>query len=117
MKYYAEECGADLTAVQYAALVAIGSLGRNLEQAIQQQSKSLLGADLVVTARQPFTPETEAIISRLGGETARETSFSTMLVLTNGTRLVNARAVSGGFPFYGQFKATVCTTLDGTLLP
>ena len=25
MKYYAEECGADLTAVQYAALVAIGS--------------------------------------------------------------------------------------------
>jgi DNA-binding MarR family transcriptional regulator len=25
MKYYAEECGTDLTAVQYAALVAIGS--------------------------------------------------------------------------------------------
>ena len=25
MKYYTEECGADLTAVQYAALVAIGS--------------------------------------------------------------------------------------------
>ena len=87
-----------------AALVAIGSLGRNLEQAIQQQSKALLGADLVVTARQPFTPETEAIIARLGGETARETSFSTMLVLTNGTRLVNARAVSGGFPFYGQLE-------------
>ena len=87
-----------------AALVAIGSLGRNLEQAIQQQSKALLGADLVLTARQPFAPEAEALIARLGGETARETSFSTMLVLTNGTRLVNARAVSGGFPFYGQLE-------------
>ncbi|HTH46908.1 MAG TPA: FtsX-like permease family protein, partial [Candidatus Limnocylindria bacterium] len=87
-----------------AALVAIGSLGRNLEQAIQQQSKALLGADLVITARQPFTDETEALITRLGGETARETSFSTMLVLSNGTRLVNARAVSGGFPFYGQLE-------------
>ncbi len=87
-----------------AALVAIGSLGRNLEDAIQQQSRSLLGADLVLTARQAFTAEDEALFLRLGGETARETSFSTMLVLTNGTRLVNARAVSGGFPFYGQLE-------------
>ena len=87
-----------------AALVAIGSLGRNLEDAIRQQSKSLLGADLVLTARQAFTAEDEALFLRFGGETARETSFSTMLVLTNGTRLVNARAVSGGFPFYGQLE-------------
>ena len=87
-----------------AALVAIGSLGRNLEEAIQQQSKSLLGADLVLVARQPFTAENEALITRLDGETARETSFSTMLALTNGTRLVNARAISGGFPFYGQLE-------------
>ena len=87
-----------------AALVAIGSLGRNLEDAIRQQSKSLLGADLVLTARQAFTAEDEALFLRIGGETARETSFSTMLVLTHGTRLVNARAVSGGFPFYGQLE-------------
>ena len=87
-----------------AALVAIGSLGRNLEDAIRQQSKSLLGADLVLTARQAFTAEDEALFLRFGGETARETSFSTMLVLTHGTRLVNARAISGGFPFYGQLE-------------
>lgn len=87
-----------------AALVALGSLGRNLEEAIQQQSKSLLGADLVLTARQPFTAEAETVITRLGGETARETSFSTMLALTKGTRLVNARAVGGRFPFYGQLE-------------
>jgi hypothetical protein len=25
--------------------------------------------------------------------------------------------LTGGFPFYGKFKSTVCPTLDGTLLP
>ena len=34
-----------------AALAAIGSLGRNLERAIETQSKSLLGADLVKPER------------------------------------------------------------------
>lgn len=87
-----------------AALVAIGSLGRNLHTAIEEQSKALLGADLVLASRQPFTAESEALFSRLGGENARETSFSTMIVLTNGTRLVNARALEGNFPFYGRIE-------------
>ncbi len=87
-----------------AALVAVGSLGRNLHAAIQEQSKALLGADLVLASRQPFTVETEALFSRLGGDRASETSFSTMIVLTNGTRLVNARALEGNFPFYGRIE-------------
>lgn len=88
-----------------AALVAIGSLGRNLQAAIQEQAKSLLGADLVLTSRQPPTPEIETLVNSFGGKSARETSFSTMLVMTNGTRLVNARAISGGFPFYGALES------------
>lgn len=87
-----------------AALVAIGSLGRNLQAAIQEQAKSLLGADLVLTARQPPSAEVDELVRTLGGESAREVSFSTMLVITNGTRLVNARAISGGFPFYGAIE-------------
>ena len=87
-----------------AALVAIGSLGRNLEAAIQAQAKSLLGADLVVTSRQPPTPEIEAFLNTLGGDRANETSFSTMLVVGNGTRLINARAIDGEFPFYGVLE-------------
>ena len=87
-----------------AALVAIGSLGRNLHQAISEQSKSLLGADLVLTSRHPFTEADEAVFHRLGGEQAREVSFSTMIVLPQGTRLVNARALTGNFPFYGKIE-------------
>ncbi|MFM7818663.1 MAG: ABC transporter permease [Verrucomicrobiota bacterium] len=88
-----------------AALVAIGSLGRNLQSAIREQSKALLGADLVLSSRQPLGTEAEALIQEVGGEAARETSFSTMIVLTNGTtRLVNARALTGNFPFYGTIE-------------
>lgn len=88
-----------------AALVAIGSLGRNLQSAVRDQSKALLGADLVLSSRQPLGTEAEALIEEVGGEAARETSFSTMIVLTNGTtRLVNARALTGNFPFYGTIE-------------
>ncbi len=96
-----------------AALVAIGSLGRNLQDAIQQQAKALLGADLVLASRQPFGNEAETLFQRLGGETARETSFSTMIVTTNGTRLVNARALAGGFPFYGEIETDPPGALRG----
>ncbi|MBL9175100.1 MAG: FtsX-like permease family protein [Verrucomicrobiales bacterium] len=87
-----------------AALVAIGSLGRNLASAIQEQAKSLLGADLVLTSRLPPNAEVLDLVRRIGGESARETSFSTMLVVSNATRLVNARAITGGFPFYGTLE-------------
>ncbi len=89
-----------------AALVAIGSLGTNLNRAIEEQAKTLLGADLVLTARDPFTSEAEQLFRKLGGEQAREISFSTMIYFprTGGTRLALARALSGDFPFYGQFE-------------
>ena len=42
-----------------AALVAIGSFTANLRQAIEDQAKTLLGADLAVEARQKLPPEAE----------------------------------------------------------
>jgi putative ABC transport system permease protein len=89
-----------------AALTAIGSLGRNLERAIEEQSKSLLGADLVIGSRQAFTPAEENLFREIGGQQARETSFSSMIyfVATSATRLVQVRALEGGFPFYGRLE-------------
>ncbi|HEX9654309.1 MAG TPA: FtsX-like permease family protein, partial [bacterium] len=87
-----------------AALVAIGSFGRNLEQAIDQQAKTLLGADLLLASLQPFAPETEALIDSLGGEQAREIMFASMALFpkSGDTRLVQVRALQGSFPFYGK---------------
>lgn len=92
--------------VGIAALVAIGSLGYNLNRAIEEQANALLGADLVLASREAFSPEAQQLVNSLGGEQSRETSFHTMIYFprTGGTRLVQARALSGEFPFYGQFK-------------
>src|SRR5215510_2279301 len=59
-----------------AALVAIGSLAHNMRLGIDRQAKSLLGADLVLTARDAFTPEMEDLFREIGGEQAREVTFS-----------------------------------------
>src|SRR5258705_3065846 len=61
-----------------AALTAIGSLGSNLERAIEEQAKSLLGADLVIGSRQPFSPQEEQLFRGIGGQQSRELSFSSM---------------------------------------
>ena len=63
-----------------AALVAIGSFSVNLKESVQDQAKELLGADLVVTSRQPFTTGVQAYLEGLGGETAQEIGFSSMMV-------------------------------------
>ncbi len=91
-----------------AALVAIGSLGSNLERAIDDQAKGLLGADLIITGRNPLNESGRAHVAAIATEVASEVSFSSMLAFpsaNNLTRLVNVRAVEGNFPFYGDFTA------------
>ncbi|MEW6303804.1 MAG: FtsX-like permease family protein [Verrucomicrobiota bacterium] len=87
------------------ALVAVSSLGRNLQQHIDDQARSLVGADLVVNSRRPFTPEMNDFFKSFGGEQSFVVNFSSMLGFENGqARLVQVRAIEGGFPFYGQLE-------------
>ena len=89
-----------------AALVAIGSLGSNLERAIDDQAKGLLGADLVITSRAALSEPATKAISALNADRASEVSFSSMMAFPtakNLTRLVNVRAMEGEFPFFGDF--------------
>ncbi len=93
-----------------AALVAVGSFGQNVQQALDMQARGLLGADLEVSARGAPTPEVEQALAALGGEQARETAFASMLVFSGDktgvpdrTRLVTVRAIAGAYPFYGDF--------------
>jgi putative ABC transport system permease protein len=89
-----------------AALVAIGSLGANLERGIDEQAKGLLGADLIITGRNPMSEAAQRHVNALGAQQAREISFSSMLAFpsaNNLTRLVNVRATEVDFPFFGDF--------------
>ena len=88
------------------ALVGLSSLSSTLQEAMDQQAAALLGADMALTSRQPFTSATEALIDSLGGVQAHQVAFNSMIYLpkTQSTRLAQIRALSGPFPFYGELK-------------
>ncbi|MFL5462366.1 MAG: ABC transporter permease [Gemmatimonadales bacterium] len=98
---------AGTVAVGVSALVAIASFSENLRSSVDQQARTLLGADLAFSSRQPFSKSTEAVLDTLareGAELARLTSFAAMAYAPKGksTRLVQVAAVSGNYPFYGE---------------
>lgn len=91
-----------------AALVAINSFTDNLQDSVRQQARVLLGADLSLVSRQPFSPRVEALLDTLSSSSqqARVISFAGMAYVprTAGTRLVQVAAVEGPYPFYGEIK-------------
>ncbi len=87
-----------------AALVSIGSFRKSLAQAIDDQARTLIGADLIVESSRAFSSEEEAFLHSLGEPQAREVRFSTMATFSGGTRLAHVRALGGDFPFYGTME-------------
>jgi putative ABC transport system permease protein len=89
-----------------AAVAAAMSFRDNLTSSVREQSKSLLGADLAIAGRVPFSQESEGLIASLGGEQSRQIGFSSMAYFpqSGSLRLVQVRAVSGGFPYYGKLE-------------
>lgn len=88
------------------ALVAVDSFSANLTRAMDAEAKALLGADLEITSRTGFGEREELMFDSIGGEQARETRFASMAYFPKAdqTRLVQLRALGGGFPFYGEFE-------------
>ncbi len=89
-----------------AALVAIRSFGANLQQAVDSQALTLLGADLVISSRDPFSAESEQLFRNIGIARSRQVSTTTMAYFPESaaTRLVQLRALQGGFPYYGDLE-------------
>jgi putative ABC transport system permease protein len=95
-------------AVGVAALVAINSFTDNLQDSVRQQARALLGADLSLVSRQPFSHRVEALLDTISrsSQQARVISFAGMAYVPRsaGTRLVQVAAVEGPYPFYGEIK-------------
>jgi putative ABC transport system permease protein len=90
-----------------ASVVAAFSFRDNLQLSIRTQSKTLLGADLSLDSREAFTPDDEALFRSIGGDQSRQIGFSSMAYFsrTGDSRLVQVRAISGSFPYYGALEA------------
>ncbi len=62
-----------------AALVAINSFSDNLQHDIDNQAKSLLGADLAIEDNQVLSPKIDSLIDAIPGTKAREINFASMI--------------------------------------
>jgi putative ABC transport system permease protein len=95
-----------------AALVAIDSFASNVTDSVREQSRALLGGDVAFGARQgDFSPRADSLLdslSRTGVRFARQTTFASMGLVerSGGTRLVQVRAVTPEFPFYGTITTS-----------
>ncbi|HWP02707.1 MAG TPA: FtsX-like permease family protein [Gemmatimonadaceae bacterium] len=94
-----------------AALVAIDSFAANVERALREQSRQLVGGDITLAARQGWTPAAESVLEELrqrGATVVKVTTFPSMAVATrNGaTRLAQVRAVGDEYPLYGSIATS-----------
>ncbi|MGV3641116.1 MAG: ABC transporter permease [Adhaeribacter sp.] len=91
-----------------AALVAIYSFGYNLENDIHNQAKTLLGADLAIYSNQEVKPPMQKLLDSLGQHRSQERSFASMVYFprSQGTRLVQVRALAGAYPYYGVIETS-----------
>lgn len=91
-----------------AALVAINSFSRNMQQKINEEARVLLGADLEVESRQAIEDSIRHFFDSLQLQRSEEINFASMVIFPNksGTRLVQVRAIEGNYPFYGALETT-----------
>lgn len=110
-------------AIGVGSLSAIDSFRLRLARAIEDQGRNLLGADIALKSRRPFTAEQQALVDSFDGAKARLISYRTMLLEPAGgmTRLVEVQAFDDAFPFYGDLAteppgAGTGFKRDGTIL-
>jgi putative ABC transport system permease protein len=91
-----------------AALVATFSFGYNLQNDIDKQAKTLVGADLVVESNKPVPAKLRPMLDSIGDQRSQERTFASMVYFTKtgGTRLVQVRALDGSYPFYGALETS-----------
>jgi putative ABC transport system permease protein len=91
-----------------AALVATLSFGSNVREDIDDQAKTLVGADLIVRGGRQLPVGVRAVVDSVPNRHAQEWSFASMVYFfkSQGSRLVQVRALEGAYPFYGVLGTT-----------
>lgn len=94
-----------------AAMVAIYSLGDNMREEVDRQAAALLGADLEISSNKQVSAAIRRMADSLGDNRSEQRSFTSMILFpeSNGTRLVQVRALGGDFPYYGKIETQPAT--------
>ncbi|HNG90174.1 MAG TPA: ABC transporter permease, partial [Saprospiraceae bacterium] len=94
--------------VGIAALTAVRSFSSNLTADIDREAKTLLGADMLVSADAPAPDSILRVLGAASTAQARVTNFVSMVRFprNGGTRLAQVRALEGDYPYYGKWKSS-----------
>lgn len=92
-------------ALGVAAITGVSGLVSAIEQALVAQSRELLGADVSVQARRPIDAQVDAYFAfDPERERAQARETPTLVAFGERSRLVELKAVSANFPFYGAIE-------------
>ena len=94
-----------------AALVAIDSFASNTQRSVREQARALLGGDVALTTRQNYPRSIVLALDSLNREgvgLAQVSTFASMALVerSGATRLSQIRAVTPGYPFYGEITTS-----------
>ncbi len=96
--------------IAVASVTSVGFFTDRIERAMQRQAAEVLAADLRLDSRQAIDSDFARTARQRGLQTAQIVSFPSV-VLNNGmTQLVQAKAVSAGYPLRGRLVTRDTTT-------
>jgi len=90
-------------ALGVAAITGVSGLVGAVEATLQAQSRELLGADVSVQSRRPIDAEVDRYFAfDPARERAQVRELATLIGAGDRSRLVELKAVSANYPFYGE---------------
>ena len=88
----------------------------SIDQIVKSQSKTMMGADLLVSARRPLTlKEKEFVFKNIPKKSKESQIISTYSMISNAqtkrSHLTHIKSIQPNFPFYGEIKLKKDTSL------
>ena len=90
--------------VAVAAIASVGFFVDRMAQALSQQARQLLGADLVIASDRPLDERLAAQARERGLDTALTVNFPSMVLSGERAQLASIKAVSPGYPLRGGLR-------------
>lgn len=96
-------------AIGVAGLVGVKGFNASIQEAMLEEARPLMAADMTLSTGRQITAEQEALLAGLGarGITMARVTETTSMALTadkQNFRLVEVKAVDPGYPFYGALE-------------
>lgn len=104
--------GGELRILAVALLIAVTSVTSvgffidRVQQGMDRQAAELIAADLVITSAKPIDDTKRDKAQQLGLETAETTSFRSVIIAREQPKLVEAKAVTEGYPLRGSLSVS-----------